>query len=86
MYSQSYENINNENLTFINNQSSKLMIDEEKEEILRIKINVKGVIKDFILYKDNDIDKIAKNFYIDNNVMYLFQPLLNKIKYCIGIS
>ena len=86
MYSQSYDDINNDNYSFINHQSSKLVNNEEKEEILKIKINVKGVIKDFILYKDDDIDEVVKNFCIDNNIMYLVQPLLNKIKYCIEIS
>jgi hypothetical protein len=86
LYSQSYDDINNSNYSFLNQQSSKLINDEEKEEILKIKINVKGVIKDFILYKDDDIDEVVKNFCIDNNIMYLVQPLLNKIKYCIEIS
>ena len=86
MYSQSYDDINNDNYSFINHQSSKLVNNEEKEEILKIKINVKGVIKDFILYKDDDIDEVVKNFCIDNNIKYLVQPLLNKIKYCIGVS
>jgi len=68
-------------------QPNKLMknnfdVKEKKEEILRIKIKIKGEIKELIIYKDDeDIDTIINRFCIENNInSKLENPLLDKIK------
>ena len=74
-------------------QPNKLMqnnfeVKEKKEEILRIKINIKGDIKELIIYKDDkDINNAINKFCDENKInSKLKKPLLDKIKYSIEIS
>ena len=67
-------------------QPNKLMqnnfeVKEKKEEILRIKINIKGDIKELIIYKDDkDINAIINKFCDENNInTKLKKPILDKV-------
>ena len=61
---------------------------EKKEEILKIKINIKGNIKELIIYKDDeDINTIINKFCQENKInSQLKKPLLDKIKNSIETS
>ena len=78
-----YEQIDDDELfSYGITQSNNFEVKEKREEILRIKINIKGEIKELIIYKDDeDIDTIINRFCIENNInSKLENPLLDKIK------
>ena len=55
--------------------------NEKKEEIIKLKINVRDGVKELVICKDEDIDnainKFCKQNFIDER---LIEPLINKIK------
>ncbi len=90
----SYEPIDDEEIvSYINTQPTKISKynyepKEKKEEILKIKINIKGEIKELIIYKDDkDINNVINKFCDENKInSKLKKPLLDKINYSIEIS
>ena len=90
----SYEPIDEDELSsYVSTQPNKTSRyyyenKEKKEEILKIKINIKGNIKELIIYKDDeDINTIINKFCQENKInSQLKKPLLDKIKNSIEIS
>ena len=98
---QTYNNMNNsyepidedESFSYESTQPNKTSRyyyenKEKKEEILKIKINIKGNIKELIIYKDDeDINTIINKFCQENKInSQLKKPLLDKIKNSIETS
>ena len=98
---QTYNNMNNsyepidedESFSYESTQPNKTSRyyyenKEKKEEILKIKINIKGEIKELIIYKDDeDINTIINKFCQENKInSQLKKPLLDKIKNSIETS
>ena len=98
---QTYNNMNNsyepidddELFSYVSTQPNKTSRyyyenKEKKEEILKIKINIKGNIKELIIYKDDeDINTIINKFCQENKInSQLKKPLLDKIKNSIETS
>lgn len=55
-----------------------------KEEVLRVKINLKNEVKDIIVYKNDDCFQIAKSFVEQNNLSKTFiQPIAIKLTFAI---
>lgn len=55
-----------------------------KEEVLRVKINLKNEVKDIIMYKNDDCFQIAKSFVEQNNLSKaLTQPIAIKLAYAL---
>ena len=90
----SYEPIDEDELSsYVSTQPNKTSRyyyenKEKKEEILKIKINIKGNIKELIIYKDDeDINTIINKFCQENKInSQLKKPLLDKIKNSIETS
>ncbi len=98
---QTYNNMNNsyepidddELFSYVSTQPNKTSRyyyenKEKKEEILKIKINIKGNIKELIIYKDDeDINTIINKFCQENKInSQLKKPLIDKIKNSIETS
>ena len=90
----SYEPIDEDELSsYVSTQPNKTSRyyyenKEKKEEILKIKINIKGNIKELIIYKDDeDINTIINKFCQENKInSQLKKPLIDKIKNSIETS
>ena len=87
-YNNNNTNINNNtNNNYYENNNEEILskwVNEKKDkiEILRIQINLKdNQCKDLVVYKDDDINLVVKNFCYDNNINEnLIGPLVSKIK------
>ena len=84
-----YEQIDDDELfSYGITQSNNFEVKEKREEILRIKINIKGENKELIIYKDDDdIKSIINKFCDENNInTKLKKPILDKVNNTIEIT
>ena len=77
----SYNNNNCDDNITDDNMSKSTNDSKQKNVLIKIKINTKkNVLKELIVYKDEDIESIINNFCNDNNIdEKLVIPLCNKI-------